>query len=135
MVARLAAHLPHPGVALGPAARGGVGELDHEALDLGVKLAELLAVQVQGVEQLPVDVELGLVPGSVAHAHRSRIAPATQVRQLALGEVVLAGDAIHDLQRVAASGRTGHERNELAGLIGAGPDVERFERQARVADP
>ena len=35
----------------------------------------------------------------------------------------------------AAAGRAGHERDELLGLVRAGADVERLERQARVADP
>ena len=65
-----------------------------------MQLAELLAVEVQRVEQLAVDVELGLVPGAVADPHRARVAPAAQVRQLALGQVVLAADPVHDLQRV-----------------------------------
>ena len=70
-MARLAAHLPHARVRLAPAPRGGVGELGDERLDLRVQLAELLAVEVQRVEQLAVDVELGLVPGAVADAHRA----------------------------------------------------------------
>src|SRR5256885_3471698 len=91
-MARLAAHLPHTGAALAPAPRGGVGEVGDEGLDLGMKLAELVAVQVERVEQLAVDIELGLAPGAVAHAYRRGVAPPAQVRQLALGEVVLAAD-------------------------------------------
>src|SRR5947208_15774811 len=113
MVAGLATHLPHPGAALGPVTRGAVGELGDEALDLGVQLAELLAVEVQGIQQLAVDVELGLVPGSVADAYGGGVAPAAQVCKLALGEVVLARDAVHDLQRVPAPRRARHERDEL----------------------
>ena len=49
-------------------------------------------------EQLSVDVELPLAPGTVADPHRGGLPPARQVRQLPLGQVVLAADAEHDLQ-------------------------------------
>ena len=65
-----------------------------------MQLAELLVVEVQRVEQLAVDVELCLAPGAVADPDGRRVAPPAQVRQLALGEVVLAADPVHDLQRV-----------------------------------
>ena len=137
-MARLAAHLPDARVGLAPAARRGVGEVGDERLDLRVQLAEPLAVEVQRVEQLAVDVELDLVPRAVADAHGRRVAPAAQVLQRALGQVVLAADPVHDLQRAlagAAAGGARHERDELLGLVRAGADVERLEREARVADP
>ena len=135
---RLAAHLPDARVLLAPAPRRRVGQVGDEAWISGMQVAEPLAVEVQRVEQLAVDVELGLVPGAVADAHRARVAPAAQVRQLALGQVVLAADPVHDLQRALArpaAGRARHERDELLRLVGAGADVERLEREARVADP
>ena len=52
MVARLAAHLPHPGAPLAPAPGRSVGQVSDERLDLGVELAELVAVEVERVEQL-----------------------------------------------------------------------------------
>jgi hypothetical protein len=57
-MARFSPHLPHSGVRLYPPARRGVGEAGEEGLNLGVKLAEALAVEVKGAEQLAVDVEL-----------------------------------------------------------------------------
>src|SRR5207237_1235413 len=123
MVARLAAHLPHPGVALAPAAGGGGGEVGDEALDLRVELAELLAVEVERVQELAVDVELLLRPGAVPDPDRPRVAPAAEVRQLALAQVVLAADPVHDLERHVAAhataGRAGHEGDEVLGLVGA----------------
>src|SRR3954463_6801769 len=98
MVARLAAHLPHPRVRLVPARGRGVGEKGDELWNSRMQPPELLAVQVQGVQQLAVDVELCLAPGAVADAHWLRVAPAAQVRQLALGQVVLPAYPIHDLQ-------------------------------------
>ena len=138
MVARLTPHLPHTRVGLHPAPGRGVGEVRHEGLDLRMEVAQVLAVEPQRVEQLAVDVELHLIPGAVADADRARLAPATQVRQLALREVVLTADAVHDLQRAlagSAAGRAGHEGDELLGLVRAGADVERLDRQAGVADP
>src|SRR5215218_1585746 len=135
---RLAAHLPYARVGLLPAPGGRAGEVGHEPLDLRVQLAELLPVEPEGVEQLAVDVELDLVPGPVPHAHGRGLAPAAEVRQLALGEVVLAPDPVHDLERAlarTAAGRAGHERDELLGLVRAGANVERLDGQARVADP
>ena len=137
-MARLTAHLPHPGVGLHPAPCRGVGEVGHERLDLGMEVAQLLAVEPERVEQLAVDVQLHLVPCAVAHSDRRRFAPAAQVRKLALGEVVLASDPVHDLKRAlagAAARRAGHEGDELLGLVRAGADVERLDREARVADP
>ena len=98
---RVAAHLPHAGVALLPALGGGVRELGDELLDLGMKLAELLVVDPERVEQLAVDVELGLAPGAVPDTDGARVAPAGKVGELSLGEVVLAADPVHDLERAA----------------------------------
>src|SRR5215211_1828887 len=135
---RLAAHLPYARVGLLPAPGGRAGEVGHEPLDLRVQLAEPLPVEPEGVQQLAVDVELDLVPGPVADAHRRRVAPAAQMRQLALGEVVLAADPVHDLERAlagpAARGAR-HEGDELLHLVRAGADVERLDREARVPDP
>ena len=104
-----------------------------------MQVAELLPVEVERVEQLAVDVELGLAPGAVAHAHGPALAPAAQVRQLALGQVVLAADPVHDLQRAVLprhpAGRAGHERDEVDRLVWAGTGVQRLEREAAVADP
>src|SRR5215211_8264257 len=99
---RLAAHLPHPRIGLRPAPGGGVREIRHERLDLGVEVAQLLPVEPERVEQLAVDVELNLVPCAVADPDRPRLPPPTQVGKLALGEVVLASDAVHDLERPLA---------------------------------
>ena len=83
--------------------RGGVGEVDEERRVARARVpVELLGEPVRRVEQLAVDVELALVPRAVADPHRRAVAPARQVRELALGEVVLAADAEHDLQVGAA---------------------------------
>src|SRR5690242_2830166 len=103
-----------------------------------MKLAELLAIQIEGVQELAVDIQLRLSPRPVADSDWGGLSPAAQVRQLALGEVVLAGDPVHDLQRALAgppARGAGHERDEIDGLVRAGADVKRLERQAGVTDP
>ena len=82
-----------------PARGGGVGARDEEPLACRRRWSGQLVGEPQcGAEQLAVDVDLALVPGAVADPHRPAVAPALEVRQLALGEVVLAADAEHDLQ-------------------------------------
>ncbi len=119
----LTPHLPDALVWLAPRRRGGVGDtFEEDSIGLG-DLAHLLPQAVDGVEQLAVDVGLVLVPGAVAHPYRSAAAPAVQVRQLALDQVVLAADAVHDLQAVLLARRTcGPEDpiEEAVGLVRAG---------------
>src|SRR5205823_12895854 len=59
----------------------------------------VLVVQVDGIDQLAVDVELELVGRAVADAHRCRSAVALEVVELDLLEVGAAVDAVHDLER------------------------------------
>jgi hypothetical protein len=54
---------------------------------------------VQRGQEFAVDVVLGLSPGAVADPDRARPAPAAQVGQGPFGQVVLAPDPVHDLQR------------------------------------
>src|SRR5947208_1826051 len=132
-MAKITAHLPDSGVRLVPAAGGGVGQIGGEGLNLRVKRSELLPVGEERVEELAVDVELHLVPGTVADAYRAGVAPATQVTELPLREVMLAPDAVHDLKRALASppaGRARHEGDELFDLVWAGPDVQGIDRHA-----
>jgi hypothetical protein len=109
-----------------PAAGGRVRRIRDERLNLRMEVAELLAVEPEGVQELTVHVELHLGPRAVADPSRARVAPATQVPKLALGQVVLAADPVHDLERTLAgapAGRAGHERDELLRLVRACSDV------------
>ena len=137
-VPRLAADLPDAVVRLVPARRGRVGEAHQEVAGVPAQHAELVAKLKRRVEQLAVHVELRLVPGAVADPDRRAVPPARQVRQGALGEVVLAADAEHDLQRPVrgrTGGGAGHEVEELDRLVRARSDPQRLHGEARVTDP
>ena len=97
-MAGLAPDLPDAVIRLLPAGGGDVGQVGEEATGDRPEAVELVGQSVGGIEQLAVHVELPLVPGAIADAHRRAGAPAGQVRELALAEVVLAADAEHDLE-------------------------------------
>ena len=59
----------------------------------------VLVVQIDRVHQLAVDVELQVLAGGVADAHRPRAAVAVEVVELDLGELVTAVDAVHHVER------------------------------------
>jgi hypothetical protein len=67
-------------IALVPARRSGLRDVHEEAFGGIVELVELVREPVDGVQELPVDIELSLVPRAVAHAHRPAVPPARQVR-------------------------------------------------------
>ena len=91
-----------------PAPRGGVGQARRgtSCVARARGRSNWSESRCTRVEQLAVDVELALAPRAVADPHRRAVAPARQVGQLPLGEVVLAADAEHDLQVVAPSDAT-----------------------------
>jgi len=134
-----AAHLPDALVVVCPAGRGGVHRGHEELPGRRVEGPQLGAQGVGGVEQRAVHVELALVPGPVPGPDRSAVSPARQVPDLALGEIPLAADPEHDLQvqpavELGARG-AGQEREEPAGLVGAGGDEQALQGHRRVADP
>ena len=65
----------------------------------------MAVVEIDGVDQLAVDVELQLVGGAVADPHRGRAAVALQVFEELLLEVGAAVDPVHDLKRALLRGR------------------------------
>ena len=74
--------------------------LPHRLDDLRRPLAEM---DVHGVEEHAPHVVLVLVPGAVAHPHRPRVAPAREVVEGLLGQVLPTVDAVHDLQLEVAA--------------------------------
>ena len=68
---------------------------------------ELIEKSVRGAEQLAIDVDLALVPRVVTDPDWAGVAPATQMRQLPFGQVLLAADTEHDLQLSTGVHRAG----------------------------
>ena len=68
-----AAHLPDPFVDVLPAQHRPVGDVREERAELRVDLDPQLRDLSRRVDQLAVDVELGLVPRAVADAHRPAV--------------------------------------------------------------
>lgn len=125
VVAVALAALPDTGVRLAPVAGGALGETGEELGGQVVELAELVAQDPGSFEYLAEHVELLLVPGGVADAHRPAVAKAGEVLELVLGEVALALDAEHDLHVVAVRvrrRRARHPVKEVACLVRARAD-------------
>ncbi len=99
------------------------------------KAVARLGVQEDRVEHHPPHVVLALVVGAVADPHRARALVAGQVVERPLGNVALAPDAVHDLQRLLALGDVGHEVEEVVRLPVEAERVQPPEHEARVADP
>src|SRR5207245_2912447 len=110
-VLRLLARLPNAQVRLAPVRRGPVHEmLQHlpHAFGHGV----MAPPDVDGVEQLAVDVELKLLGRAVAHAHRPRTAVPVEMLEHLLRQVAPATHAAPDLY-VTRVGPPTHPLEEL----------------------
>ena len=105
---------------------------------VGDRLA-VLVVEVDRVHQLAVDVELELVYGGVADAHRARAAVAGEV----VGSVSSGSSWRPSMPYMIWSEPSGFElvaarldpAHERAGLVGVAEPHEGVERERRVADP
>ena len=75
-----------------------------------------LEVQVDRVEQRTPDVVLLLRVRGVPDPYRTRVGISGQVVELVLGELLLAADAVHDLDVVFALDQIGDEGEEVDGL-------------------
>ena len=115
----LASHLPDAGVGLAPDAADEVGDAGESAAGLAVEPAAGLRVDQGGLEQVAVDVELGLRGGVVADPDRARAPIAVQLER-ALGCALAAVQAVEDLQaRVRELGRVQQPPEERLGLARA----------------
>src|SRR5438093_5442217 len=83
---------------LPPTCGSGIGNLDQEVACNLVESTELILQAVRRIEELPVDVELALIPGAIADAHRATVTPSRQVIERAFREVTFATDPEHNLQ-------------------------------------
>ena len=135
-MAGLAAGLPDPLVGLAPGG-GGAADLvgEHRPQPLRDVVA-LLGVHVDRVEHGAEHVVLALVEGAVADPHRARALVAAEVIERRLGEVHLALDPVHDLQRaVLAAGHVGDVLDEVVGLPVQTQRVQPPQREGGVAHP
>lgn len=98
----------------------------------------VLVIEVDRVQQLPVDVELELVVRPVPDPHRARSPVALEVLERRLGQLVPSVDAVHDLERAvraqlrAARLDPAHERG---GLVREAETHQAVEGERPVADP
>ena len=130
-----AAHLPDAGVGLAPDAADEVGDAGESAAGLAVESPAGLRVDQGGLEQVAVDVQLGLRGGVVADPDRARAAVAVQL-QRALGCALAAVEAVEDLQaRVGELGGVEQPPEERLGLARAAQLQQGVERERRVAHP
>lgn len=98
MVLRLAADFPDALVGVLPPPGCGIGQADQEPTLGGSELPDLFGQPVDRRKKFSVDVQLDLIPGTVADPHGPAGPPTVEVLEGALGEVPLAFDAEHDLQ-------------------------------------
>src|SRR6266705_5410963 len=131
--------LPDALVVLPPTCCRGIGNLDQEVARDLVESTELVAQAVCRIEELPVDVELALIPGAVADAYRATVTPSSQVIERAFAQIALATDSEHNL-KINASPDLGshcpsHPGEEPVCLIRTGSDPEGVQRKAGVTNP
>ena len=130
-----ASHLPDAGVGLAPDAADEVGDAGESPAGLAVQPPAGLRVDQRGLEQVAVDVELGLLGGVVADPDRAR-APVAVELQRALGCALAAVEAVEDLQaRVGQLRRVQQPPEERLGLARAAELQQGVEREGRVAHP
>ena len=98
----LAAHLPDAAVGLAPVVDRALDLAHEDRPDALGQVVARLGVQVDRVEHRAPDVVLLLVVGAVADPHRLR-RPRSRARwsSVALVELALAADPVHDLEVVA----------------------------------
>ena len=96
----------------------------------------MAGVEQDRVEDRAVDVVLALLEGAVAGAHGLRAAVAGELGVDLLGQVAAAVDAVHDLEAAVLVGlEVGDELDELLRLPVQAEEVQRAQREARVAHP
>jgi hypothetical protein len=96
--------------------------------------------QVDRVHRLAVDVQLQLVGGAVADAHRAGAAPALEVVERLLDQVGAAVHPVHDLQRAAAvrravGGAVQQPPAERGGFIEVAQAEQGVDGERAVPDP
>ncbi len=91
---------------------------------------------VDGVDELPVDIELELIGGGVADAHRDGALVAGQPRHLPFDQLPLAGQAVHDLNLARAPGHAALQpRPPRLRFLDIARRHQCHQRQGRIAQP
>ena len=132
-----APHLPDSVIGLPPIG----GHPIHQGGDSSPEIVAggllVLVVEVDGIEQLAIDVELQLVRGGVTDPHRARAAVALQVIERPLGDLTPPGDGVQRLERLRVGGleASGQPPDERAGLLGHPEAGQGVQREGGVPDP
>ena len=130
------AYLPDARVRSSPARLEPLDQLELQRPDLVVRNAAADAGLVERVPELSVDVELELLRGGVADAHRRRALVAGEPVELELLEPALARDPVHDLHVVGVAGdRAQQPLAPGQRLVPVARLEHREQRQRRVAEP
>ena len=133
-----AADLPHPVVGLLPVPLEPVELAAQRHPELVGDGLGIPVVEVHRVHQLAVDVQLQLVSGPVADAHRPGVPVAPQVVQALLGGDRAAVEGVEDAQ-AGPGGRLGaaglEPVHEGGRLLGEAQPHQRVDGEGRVADP
>src|SRR5579883_1799732 len=90
-------------------------------------------IQMDAVQHLAKHIQLFLLCRAIPNAHRAGACIAAQMRQLLLGQITFATDAVHDLQILAVGKReTTQPVDKGASLFCKTQDVERIERKSGI---
>ena len=132
----LAARLPDALIGLAPDRGRALGLRLHDRPKPARQPLAAPCVQQDRVERRAEHVVLALVEGAVADPHRAGAGVAREVVARGLGQIAAPVDPVHDLQRaVPVALEVGDELHELVGLPVEVEEVQRLQREGRVADP
>src|SRR5215472_319207 len=96
VVALPRSRLPDAFIGLVPVFRDVFSKPDQDFLRAAVKSSVELPILRAGVDDLAVDIQLKLLPGAIANAHRRRVPIAAQVPKLVLVRSELSENRIQD---------------------------------------
>ena len=132
---QLTTHFPDPGIRLTPILQCLVDLLVQDLPDAVVQAVGCLEVKVDGVEQRTPDIVLLLRVRGIPDPHRTGVGISRQVVELALDELFLAPDSVHDLDVVFALYQIGDEGEEVHCLPIETQCVEAPQGERGVPDP
>ena len=135
-VATPAAHFPDALIREHPTRGDDVDDPAQQVPERIGDLATRAVIQPRRVEQVPVGIELELLGGRVADAHRLRSAIPVQPVEVPFGDVALASDPVHDLEILSpARGGAFDPTHERVGFLGVAEREQRVEVECGVAQP